>query len=122
MNLRNIAIIAHVDHGKTTLIDGLLRQSGTVRANQPMQKRALDSSELERERGVRTTCGSTPMVAPAPGSTRLARMPLAWQPGSSTTLYGISRTLGAASATNNLFRLTAHPAPSISHLRYRRRP
>src|SRR5665213_1398341 len=52
MQLRNIAIIAHVDHGKTTLVDVLLRQSGTFRANQQVMERALDSNDLERERGI----------------------------------------------------------------------
>jgi GTP-binding protein len=50
--LRNLAIIAHVDHGKTTLVDQLLRQSGTFRANQQVAERAMDSNDLERERGI----------------------------------------------------------------------
>ena len=51
-NLRNIAIIAHVDHGKTTLVDGMLRQSGTFRSNEQVDERVMDSNDLERERGI----------------------------------------------------------------------
>ena len=51
-DLRNIAIIAHVDHGKTTLVDGMLKQSGTFRENQAVQERVMDSNDIERERGI----------------------------------------------------------------------
>src|SRR5256714_6847818 len=50
--IRNIAIIAHVDHGKTTLVDGMLRQSGIFRANEEVVERVMDSNDLERERGI----------------------------------------------------------------------
>ncbi len=52
LSIRNIAIIAHVDHGKTTLVDAMLKQSGTFRANEAVAERVMDSNELERERGI----------------------------------------------------------------------
>jgi len=52
VNIKNIALIAHVDHGKTTLVDAMLRQSGTFRDNQEVKERVMDSNDLERERGI----------------------------------------------------------------------
>lgn len=62
MNLRNIAIIAHVDHGKTTLVDEMLKQSGAFRENQKVAERAMDSNDLERERGITILAKCTSIV------------------------------------------------------------
>jgi GTP-binding protein len=68
MSLRNVAIIAHVDHGKTTLVDQLFRQSGTFRDNQRVEERAMDSNDLEKERGITILAKCTSVEwAPAGG-------------------------------------------------------
>jgi GTP-binding protein len=64
IDLRNVAIIAHVDHGKTTLVDAMLWQSGAFRANQDVNERVMDSNDLERERGITILAKNTSIVVP----------------------------------------------------------
>ena len=65
-DLRNIAIIAHVDHGKTTLVDEMLKQGGTFRENQQVEDRVMDSNALERERGITILAKNTPSKGRCP--------------------------------------------------------
>ena len=60
--IRNIAIIAHVDHGKTTLVDQMLRQSGTFRENEKVAERVMDSNDIERERGITIMAKNTAVI------------------------------------------------------------
>jgi GTP-binding protein len=80
-DLRNIAIIAHVDHGKTTLVDGLLRQSHTFRDNQQVAERVMDSNDLERERGITILAKNTAISIPDPDTGKMVKINIVDTPG-----------------------------------------
>ncbi|NWG35687.1 MAG: translational GTPase TypA [Chloroflexi bacterium] len=80
-DLRNIAIIAHVDHGKTTLVDGLLRQSHTFRENQQVAERVMDSNDLERERGITILAKNTAITVPDPAGGKPIKINIVDTPG-----------------------------------------
>lgn len=80
-DLRNIAIIAHVDHGKTTLVDGLLRQSHTFRENQQVAERVMDSNDLERERGITILAKNTAIFIPDPVTGETVKINIVDTPG-----------------------------------------
>ena len=88
-DIRNIAIIAHVDHGKTTLVDGLLRQTGTFRSNQEVNDCVMDSNELEKERGITILAKNT--VVTYNGT----RINIVDTPGHVDFAYEVSRSLAA---------------------------
>ena len=78
MDIRNIAIIAHVDHGKTTLVDAMFRQSGIFRENEQVAERAMDSNDLERERGI--TIGYLPQESAPIGNETVIEIATAINP------------------------------------------
>ena len=80
-SLRNVAIIAHVDHGKTTLVDQLFRQSGTFRDNQRVEERAMDSGDLEKERGITILAKCTSVEWEHPDSGDVTRINIVDTPG-----------------------------------------
>ncbi|HEY9077171.1 MAG TPA: translational GTPase TypA [Anaerolineaceae bacterium] len=80
-DIRNIAIIAHVDHGKTTLVDGLLRQARVFRENQQIIERVMDSNDLERERGITILAKNTAILIPNPANGKLVKINIVDTPG-----------------------------------------
>ncbi len=80
-DIRNIAIIAHVDHGKTTLVDGLLKQARVFRENQQVQERIMDSNALERERGITILAKNTAILIPDPKSGEMVKINIVDTPG-----------------------------------------
>ncbi len=80
-DLRNIAIIAHVDHGKTTLVDGLLKQARVFRENQQVVERVMDSNDLERERGITILAKNTAIMIPHPDTGEMVKINIVDTPG-----------------------------------------
>src|SRR5258708_2229900 len=92
-DIRNIAIIAHVDHGKTTLVDHMLRQTGTFRDNQEVVKRVMDSNELERERGITILAKNTAVFYKNPKVKETIKINIVDTPGHSDFAGEVERTL-----------------------------
>ena len=91
--IRNTSIIAHVDHGKTTLVDHMLRQTGTFRENQEMVKRVMDSNELERERGITILAKNTAVFYKDPKTKETIKINIVDTPGHSDFAGEVERTL-----------------------------
>lgn len=113
-NIRNIAIIAHVDHGKTTLVDHMLRQTGTFRENQEVVKRVMDSNELEREKGITILAKNTAVKYKhndANGNQEIVKINIVDTPGHSDFAGEVERTLKMVNGVLLLVDAAEGPLP-----------
>src|SRR5271168_2550788 len=109
-DLRNIAIVAHVDHGKTTLVDHMLRQAGTFRANEVLTERVMDSNDLERERGITILAKNTSVRWRAADGT-VSKINVIDTPGHADFGGEVERTLLMADAALLLVDAAEGPLP-----------
>ena len=110
-DLRNIAIIAHVDHGKTTLVDGLLRQANTFRANERVAERVMDSNDLERERGITILSKSTAITIPDPQTKEDVKINIVDTPGHADFGGEVERVLNMVDGVLLLVDAAEGPMP-----------
>jgi GTP-binding protein len=110
-DIRNIAIIAHVDHGKTTLVDHMLRQTGTFRENQEVVKRVMDSNELERERGITILAKNTAVFYTEPKTRHRTKINIVDTPGHSDFAGEVERTLKMVNGVLLLVDAAEGPLP-----------
>jgi len=113
-DIRNIAIIAHVDHGKTTLVDHMLRQTGTFRDNQEIVKRVMDSNELEREKGITILAKNTAVFykrAAGNNEQRITKINIVDTPGHSDFAGEVERTLKMVDGVLLLVDASEGPLP-----------
>mgnify|MGYP000428343156 CR=1 FL=1 len=102
-DIRNIAIIAHVDHGKTTLVDAMLKQSGVFRANERVEERVMDSNALERERGITILSKNTAVMHNG------VKINILDTPGHADFGGEVERVLNLADGTERIMMITACP-------------
>jgi GTP-binding protein len=110
-DLRNIAIIAHVDHGKTTLVDHLLRQARVFRENQQVAERVLDSNDLERERGITILAKNTAISIPHPDTGELVKINIVDTPGHADFGGEVERVLNMVDGVLLLVDAAEGPKP-----------
>ncbi len=113
-DLRNIAIIAHVDHGKTTLVDFLLRQAHTFRENQQVAERVMDSNDLERERGITILAKNTAINIVDPQTEQPVKINIVDTPGHADFGGEVERVMNMVDGVLLLVDAAEGPMPQNS--------